>query len=1277
MSFKNYVFEQSDGKIDFEANGAESNSAQIANAAVQYATQGARTEENAVYDTKRRVERAAAVMSLVSSNYEDKQTLHAYRSIDFNNYKNGTAETFSTGEWMDRIGLGHAAENKASNMAGQINFSSEYRALGKNFSLDTNALNTLAQEGTYSFSSGGINTTISLDKNGIKTLTDASDKNSALASLQLQVTENMKGQCLGNFTSSELSMMEKGGSFIRNGRTYRMNSVDTAKLGSAVRSANEETERRYSVQGKTRESLQKDAMTSIHQRSLNYVQARGGALENIGKGKNINSDIGVARQELSRQIAKLQKAGGADAQIAKLKEDQKILASFDKIGKQSGQGGMSHQQKYGMRIIAGKVVGDDMMQGAQFYKRAAKITQTAVKLGYRAGLSATSAVFSNRLVKNAMPNFSKIGDGAAQLKKRSKENERAKKNGTYKDLKRSREAAQKERRAQKRDARNLRRDNQISSLKAKGNNATKKEERRLHNLERKRNRQERFNRVSAKINSARNKLRDAKDSILAPLGKIKNLFEALSSPIDFVKMLLAKAAKAISAFIVSTIFVPIVFVLLCSILFIMFIYILFFVSELPSAEEALNNSANYVQIIVDSTANDLGDPLLDTLAADAETHFLTGNLVPSEWTKAENGDIKEIKYNWYMDSNNGQVNNFYASEENNLPVSEKTELMGINDNLVPIVSMMHCRYYDDIDFEHWPTAKAYVYYMYAMSHNVLRDENGNVIYQYEKEIPCENAMLYGSTAEDGSKTATTGVGNSVKNSYDVATGTVIRPENELCSNIYIHGYDKSLAANANKKKASLTSLLKKGLNALGGILNSSADRRVTTGVVKATDTSNPIKDTIDGVDYYCDNYVTVHGGLDCGKVEHTHNIKNVCTKSGDCNAKVGEPGYHICNSVPVCQKSNCPGYEHTHDHTGYYVNDNTKCDEKIYICLGHCGGHVTPIIDVTETMTYEELVKLDCFKTTRKLASAEVGQDILTEITGFRSYDDWLEYWMKKANKWFKPYSSSLFSQYEKNIRQNLMLAAKAIDWVTNLFSGGTENAGTLDVDLFGFQSWYVVDANGNTTGVLNEDQINTLEAIYGTWKDESGELKNYDVGIEAWEDFEVVFPIGGKSLTQKQKTQILQYLEKEKGISSGSPRYKVIEEGLDCCGKFSYSLTGDAHMNGLNNRSGRSDCSGFICGILNRSLGTSYNYAAANFPKKGSVTEGSIRFKIGGGVGKNGETYTGHVVLYVGELPSDIGPEGAGKYVIDCSSSAGGSSLRKMSDSELSAYSNIFNYWE
>lgn len=80
--------------------------------------------------------------------------------------------------------------------------------------------------------------------------------------------------------------------------------------------------------------------------------------------------------------------------------------------------------------------------------------------------------------------------------------------------------------------------------------------------------------------------------------------------------------------------------------------------------------------------------------------------------------------------------------------------------------MMHARFCNVIDKDNYLTAKAYMYYMFAHSHDVSS-------YDYKDIDDCAPENLYASPITAG---------------YWNATEKKLNRPDEICSNIYLHGY---------------------------------------------------------------------------------------------------------------------------------------------------------------------------------------------------------------------------------------------------------------------------------------------------------------------------------------------------------------------------------------------------------------------------------------------------------------------------------------------------------
>lgn len=402
-----------------------------------------------------------------------------------------------------------------------------------------------------------------------------------------------------------------------------------------------------------------------------------------------------------------------------------------------------------------------------------------------------------------------------------------------------------------------------------------------------------------------------------------------------------------------------------------------------------------------------------------------------------------------------------------------------------------------------------------------------------------------------------------------------------------------------------------------------------------------------------------------------------------------------------------------HHHTEWGGKDSPGCWKTVVICNGHCGGHIEPSINIVQKVTYKGLADDDNFGSPHWLTQEEilgvagstvggmynlldmvVGDEIAT-VAQFRAY------WYDKVNSWFSPIPRSVFGFYKKVLKEELMAFVRVTDgiitaiqavwktiatpgsgglvetyrdiWEAKHDGGAAGDMSDLDPDWEGWSGWWIDDEFDIT---IEGDCI----TFYGGWFEDQ-----YEASKDFWSelslaDKKVDFPqmgIHGVVLTEEEINEIINKLLQTYSIDnmdlSGltDKQIAIIRAGLERCGTFGYSLSGPAHQNGINNDGGLADCSGWVTGTLLKALGINYNTNAAGFAAKGTYgaekLPGSVIAHTNGGAG-----YSGHVMIYVGYL-SD-GPEGAGKYVMDCSSSVGGSSIRKMNDKQLDRYKYVWN---
>lgn len=308
---------------------------------------------------------------------------------------------------------------------------------------------------------------------------------------------------------------------------------------------------------------------------------------------------------------------------------------------------------------------------------------------------------------------------------------------------------------------------------------------------------------------------------------------------------------------------------------------------------------NYSQLIVNDTSNQLAKTYVDVAKKDAYRYYLTSDdgKQPSVWYNAD-GTIK-AQYDWYMEPGLGEIADIYAADMLTSDGSGYLKLDSINANMPQIISMMHMRYQDDLDFDSYYTAEAYVFYMWVKNHNV--GTPGGLTYEAIIKDPCINNLLY----ENG---AILDASN-----WNGDTHTLTRP-NEKCTNVYIHGYDKELNKKVNEQriktlntlygqKGVITTMRKAAMTfgSVTGLINTSKiaenqandeEKALNLQGVFKFDTSDNIKLTNALQSLNCDDYITVKAGnrlvyekngkyyLESNDTETSQNMAdNICLKS--------------------------------------------------------------------------------------------------------------------------------------------------------------------------------------------------------------------------------------------------------------------------------------------------------------------------------------------------------------------------------------------------------------
>lgn len=1131
----------------------------------------------------------------------------------------------------------------------------------------------------------------------------------------------------------------------------------------------------------------------------------------------------------------------------------------------------NNSRAQGRRLVAQYMIGSDMMFGVDFVRNSARVTALAYRAttGLAVNMAYLGSTAANKIVQGGIGRIagkdSTLYKGLGRVQDRKRDLYQGRK-----DRIRANRGGRKTRRdfrAQRRDARfNRRTDrltNRLTRAQASGNT------RLAQRIQNRINRLSSFSTFKTNLNKRLNSIRTRIfDNRL--MRTIKLPFKAFNT----VKAVFNQIKKFFLKIIIVVVIAYVLFVgATCAVLYFSYLVPKFLADiSLPSDLYARLNDVNYMQLIVTTTEEDIVQDLQLICQIDATNHYLSKKQAPST-IEQKDGSYKH--YPWYMASNFGQIEHVWAWEEadntskyakeddelsydtdNNdptlkgcsgdliyanenipqgengntyLPQAERTEIGDIEANLVPILTMCHHRYYDNINFETWPTALGYVYYMYSISHDIARydsdaeynrEQYGDTIdqegYDYRIEQPHANQVnLYS--------------GEGIQ--WDPETHELTR-DSENCNNIYIHDFDKEdyenkvtsialkhdsklaggvgktvrqVADAANKLWGWLTgdeyqaadnldkgyTLANDGLTlnlrkvALKSVRSQSdADSTLNLSIEAIANTAHlDIHKNKSGIFMYdgtekslphsqheaaqydtktwteyeeevfnqtCDNVlyfpygVTSDDGMSnsdtydarlipgeddgAGAISGCHDhcwedgcYKLTCTEPEseghwedangndtyqdfpDAQWKEGHTHGAGCYDFTQFECAHGKAYQSEGGHAPWVSESDHGCWKTVAICGGHCGGHITPLVNIVQKMTYEGLAQDDNFRTPYWLQKEEIVNSagyqyssiytMLDTIIGNNivSVGQFRAYWKLKCNSWFLPIPRSPFTFYKtigKNMIANFCKAwdgfADAFNnfW-SGLFGGGGESDEEDDdkfavsdeewtsedqdtEDLWGWSGWW-----------LDHDQIDTMlvsemEDFGGSWY-----LDKYETGRGNWAEWDVQFGRCGVSLTAYTEAEIeelMSFIEANCGPLNDSQK-EILRMALSRCGTFGYSLTGSAHINGLNGDSGMADCSGWVSGTLNKALGTDYNTNAAGYANMGTYNgtkvPGSVIAHKNGGNG-----YSGHVMIYVGYLPA--GSQGEkGYYVMDCTSGqVGGSSLRKVSETYLARYTYSWNPW-
>lgn len=641
------------------------------------------------------------------------------------------------------------------------------------------------------------------------------------------------------------------------------------------------------------------------------------------------------KAEVHKSVSEIQE------KIDKNKNDISKFEVIDKASKNVGDGKYQNRRAYGARIVANRVVGRDMMFGYETEKRMYKTAAAGIRVIHRASVNAEMKFFEKHAAFGQNNEYIQRYKEQIKVAKSEEELERvARRNGNLKEY-RKEKRARSEGRALERSNKNLTstrdRIRLLEDKQARGTVLTESEQKELSRLKRREKRdkktsdriqtrraerQKKIDKKNQKIDKKATKFQtkltgmqkgmmNFKTKWAGRIGKISNLVNKLNpanwAKMAFKKFVMAKLAPigiaaggAFMAFLLK-VAVPIVVIIIA----------LYYISDLVKPTDIAGdldagmNGMNFTQVIVNETSSKLATSFKKVAENDAFKHYSEMDQAKLDAAIASGETaLKSDKYDWYRGINMGQIDGYYYHEDSKYAdPSRRRKNVGVNDNLVPITSMMHFRFLDEINYLQWRTALAYEYYMYVQSHYVGE-------YKIRKEDDHAKDVLYGKPF-----VAT----NYVKISG--TTYTITRPTSEICNNIYVHGMDKAdyakLRVEAVQNQGNLVAQFYDSVTSSLGNLWSSLT------------TTDAEKDKKQGL--WIDDW---NGSYVSGKPNLTRpsDAVGVCTDAQGVNtgnltsARKNEKNYDEANWK--AHKNNtsghthsaacwtCPGYEHEHRYVG-------------------------------------------------------------------------------------------------------------------------------------------------------------------------------------------------------------------------------------------------------------------------------------------------------------------------------------------------------------------------
>lgn len=1270
----------------------------IANSVKNFIGAPMQTDENPFHVVAKKVDNAAAIAMVVVGDYNRTKALEAFSALNFNN----SAHTGQS-DYLRNIGIHQDCKTDLT-FKGTVKSASKTDQTGaKTIALNKNMFTN--DQFKQLRMTGSVNVGGMIYKTDLHKLEQLDH--------QKNISNNRQNSV---FSAATKSQRLSAGKNIYDAAISHLNNNDRTKRIFDVRNQGVATVRRE--MNIARQEAANDIDTLSRKDSRIYIDKdrvhTNAEMDEIIKDINSSSHLSASEKKI------LTEAALTNNEINAIQQNN--ILDFGDIDHNK------YDLRHGRQLIARSLMGQDFYQGVMFTSKMLRVTQKAATLVvrgsagivYKTGSGMLGAVnktakTANNLTAKMGVNPNRILENATDLGRNAIKDAQKRDRQYHSMTKEERRKFNKQNRLNKKESRTTRcidrADRRASHARARGDmDAANRFARKSDKLKNKKDklisrRQRGADRLTFRQH-LNNAVTRVTSRVFAPI-------RFITKPAQFVLNLYQQAKN----WVIKTIAMPIVIAFAqyiggCCVLVLLLYLFLSFASWNPidSLITALNEK-NYVQLIVNYTTNDLCESFLEVAKVDATKHFLdnmdSNTAIRSQKAVADKVDIDftngNISEKWYVMPEYGELGKVWIWEESDnqttwpengngktkrdklftrglvdsddykgyVSPSTRECLSGPAENIIPITNMMHHRYFNDINFENWETALGYSYYMFVQSHDIARYDSAlenSVIDDVHYTNPGYSFVYTNACARDALY--------STPPSWNGSSVTGRNGDNEVCTNIYVHGHKSQLSQNIFAAKSAATELFSKNEDFFKKtVMQIYEDHPVLSGKW-----ANFFASVTPGEGYYivdstCPEspaQISATGSLSGGTLDTLSDGK--CT-----NFKIFQYGsdYLKCDIIPhgegcYDKKGNliCTNPKHDDSHIHEFKETDDSCYVRVAVCQGHCGGHLTPQVNIVQKMSYEALITDDWFKTTHFLTKEEIlGQDItnknfltdnIIKKYGLNTIDDWRDYWVARCRTWFYPFPRSWWG-WNKTGAENVLKFFNKL---------GKPEAIDGD-DKFLFEGWW------KDTNLIDMGEVSELNGVYGSYynpRNVAGGDEKYKMSKEMWsstilsEDMAVTFNVGcGGTLTE---AEIQQYMEIFRSMGLNETQLALLEDGLRHVGCYYYSLTGAGHRNGINSDSGPSECSGFISGILTRVLGTNWDNSAAGYASIGTTWSDPNQLEPGMILAHNkgGSNYSGHVVMYAGYIE---GPDGPGYYIIDCTrtKNADGSQFRKVSESNLKRY--------